>query len=87
MLSAQIPSSLLSRISADLNLSLGIFNVTLKEKENQHTRFDKLKVVANYIENHLDIGDVDHPKSSSIFNFEDAAHNIKLYRNINESEK
>jgi hypothetical protein len=63
MLSAQIPRNILNKISADLNINLGVFNVALKEKESQQTLFDKLEVVAKYITKHLDIGDVDNPQT------------------------
>jgi Family of unknown function (DUF7019) len=63
MLSAQIPKNILNKISADLNINLGVFNVTLKENQSEQTRFDKVNVVSNYINKHLDVGDIDHPQT------------------------
>jgi len=63
MLFAQIPKNILKKISADLNINLGVIRVTLKEKQSEQTRFDKVKVVCNYLNNHLKVGDVDNPGS------------------------
>jgi hypothetical protein len=63
MLFAQIPQSILKKISGELNINLGMVSVSLKEKQNEQTRFDKVNVVSNYINEHLDVGDVDHPKA------------------------
>ncbi|HEY7079375.1 MAG TPA: SAVMC3_10250 family protein [Nitrososphaeraceae archaeon] len=63
MLFAQIPQSILKKISAELNINLGMVSVSLKEKQSEQTRFDKVNVVSNYINEHLDVGDTDHPKA------------------------
>jgi hypothetical protein len=63
ILFAQIPRNILKKISADLNINLGVVSVSLKEKQSEQTRYDKVKVVSDYIENHLDVGDVDHPQA------------------------
>lgn len=64
MLFAQIPTNILKKISADLKINLGVISVTLKEKkQSEKTRFDKVKVVSNYIENHLDVGDIEYPRT------------------------
>lgn len=38
-------------------------SVSLKENQSGQTRSDKLNVVSNYINKHLDVGDVDHPRA------------------------
>jgi hypothetical protein len=64
MLYSQIPKRILDRIAADLNVNLGIFSLSVKEKENQEkTRYEKLKLVVNYIENNMEVGTVDEPKA------------------------
>jgi hypothetical protein len=63
MLFAQIPRNILKKISAELNINLGMVSVSLKEKQSEQTRFHKAKVVSNYINKHLDVGDIDHPKT------------------------
>jgi len=63
MLFAQIPINILKKISAELSINLGVFNVTLRENQSEQTRFDKVHVVSNYINQHLDVGDVDHPQT------------------------
>lgn len=37
--------------------------MSLKEKQSEQTRFDKVNVVSNYINEHLDVGDIDSPKT------------------------
>ena len=37
--------------------------VIIKEKQSEQTRFDKVNVVSNYINEHLDVGDIDSPKT------------------------
>ena len=63
MLLAQIPKNILNRIAADLSINLGVISVTLKQKQNEQTRYDKVKLVTNYIEKHVDVGDIDYPKT------------------------
>src|SRR5215210_3594140 len=64
MLYSQIPKRILDRIAADLNVNLGIFSLSVKEKENQEkTRYEKLKLVVNYIENNMEVGTVDEPNA------------------------
>ena len=63
MLFAQIPRNILKKITGDLKINLGVISLGLKERKSEQTRFDKVKVVSNYIENHLDVGDVDNPKT------------------------
>jgi hypothetical protein len=64
MLYSQIPKRILDRIAADLNVNLGIFSLSVKEKENQEkTHYEKLKLVINYIENNMEVGTVDEPKA------------------------
>ena len=63
MLFAQIPKNILKKISAELNINLGMVSVSLKEKQSEQTRFDKVNVVSNYINEHLDVGDIDSPKT------------------------
>ena len=38
-------------------------SVSLKERQSEQTRFDKINVVSNYINEHLDVGDVDNPQT------------------------
>jgi hypothetical protein len=63
MLFSQIPGNILKKISADLSVNLGLISVTLKERDTQQTRFDKLKVVTKYINEHAETGTVDDPGS------------------------
>jgi hypothetical protein len=63
MLFAQISRNILKKISADLNINLGVVSVSLKEKQSEQTRFDKVNVVSNYINNHLEVGSIDSPQS------------------------
>jgi hypothetical protein len=60
---AQIPRDILKKISADLNINLGVISMNIKEKQSEQTRFDKVKVVSDYINNHLDVGSIDSPQS------------------------
>jgi hypothetical protein len=64
MLYSQIPQNILRKIAAELNINLGIFSLSVKGKENEEkTRYEKLKLVVNYIENNMDVGTVDQPKA------------------------
>ena len=64
MLYSQIPQNILKKIAAEININLGIFSLNVKGKENQEkTRYEKLRLVVNYIENNMDVGTVDEPKA------------------------
>ena len=63
MLFAQIPTNILKKITAELNINLGMVSVSLKERQNEQTRFHKVEVVNNYINEHLEVGDIDNPKT------------------------
>jgi hypothetical protein len=64
MLYSQIPKKMLDKIAVELGINLGMFRLNVKGKEDQEkTRFEKLKLVVNYIENNLDVGTVDEPKA------------------------
>lgn len=64
MLYSQIPKKILDKIAVELGINLGIFSLTAKGKGNQEeTRYEKLKLVVNYIENNMDVGTVDQPKA------------------------
>lgn len=61
MLYGQIPSRLLSRIVAELKLDVKVLAVSIRERETDATRFEKLAVVENYIDRHFDVGTVHDP--------------------------
>jgi hypothetical protein len=64
MLYSQIPKKMLDKIAVELGINLGIFSLTAKGKGNQEeTCYEKLKVVVNYIENNMDVGTIDQPKT------------------------
>lgn len=64
---AQIPSSLLAGIAAELTIDLKVLgsgvSTTLKKEQTEKTRFDKLHVVVKYLEKHRssDVGWIDAP--------------------------
>ena len=43
MLFAQIPKNILKKITAELNISVGMVSISLKERQSEQTRFDKVK--------------------------------------------
>lgn len=61
MLYPQIPRKILERISVDLSINLGMINVNLKNKDNEKSRFDKLRIVTEYIKNNESVGSIDAP--------------------------
>jgi hypothetical protein len=64
MLYSQIPKNMLDKIAVELGINLGIFSLTAKGKGNQEeSRYEKLSVVVNYIENNMDVGTIDQPKT------------------------
>ena len=64
MLYSQIPKKMLDKIAVELGINLGIFKGTAKGKGNQEeTCYEKLMVVVNYIENNMDVGTIDQPKT------------------------
>ena len=64
MLYSQIPKKMLDKIAVELGINLGIFSLTAKGKGNQEeTCYEKLMVVVNYIENNMDVGTIDQPKT------------------------
>lgn len=76
MLFAQIPKSIGMRIVGRLR-SLNILGsgVTF-DKPSELTRFDKVNVVSNYINEHLEVGDVDNPKT--YFKGQCSMHRLRL---------
>jgi hypothetical protein len=63
MLYSQIPKNILDKIAVELGINLGIFSLTAKGKGNQEqSRYEKLRVVVNYIENNMDVGTIDQPR-------------------------
>jgi len=63
MLYPQITKQLLKRIASELSINLNILgtgiSATIKSTQSEETRFSKLKIVATYIEKHLDVGTID----------------------------
>jgi hypothetical protein len=71
MLYSQIPQNILRKIAAELNINLGIFSLSVKGKENQEkTRYEKLKIVVNYIEKHIGVRTNRPPQKT---------HNLAMY--------
>src|SRR5215469_13841280 len=66
MLYAQIPSSLQKKIALDLNIDVKLLGsgvgAVLKHKEQEETRYSKLKLVLRYLEDQQAIGWIDAPK-------------------------
>lgn len=62
MVYPQIPPTVLGRISAELKIDLGYLSASVQPKDREVTRYSKLKVVANYIEGHSDVGTVHEPR-------------------------
>lgn len=65
MLYAQIPQSIKSRIATEIKIDLKVFSTSFKDKDDAYveTRYSKLALVVDYIENHLDVGSLDNPKA------------------------
>jgi hypothetical protein len=63
MLFAQTPRNIYKKTSADPSVNLGLFRVSLKEKETPQTKYDKLEVVTKYINEHVGAGTVDDPRA------------------------
>lgn len=62
MLYPQIPKNILKKIAMELNINIGVFNITFKEKQSsEDILYDKLHLVVKYMEDHLDIGTIDSP--------------------------
>jgi hypothetical protein len=66
MLYPQIPQNFLKNISTEFGINLGILSVNLKERKDnlswqQTARYDKLRIVTNYIKNNFPVGSVDEP--------------------------
>ena len=43
MLFAQIPKNILKKITAELNINVGMVSISLKERQSEQTRFDEVK--------------------------------------------
>jgi len=63
MLFAQIPKGLLSKIATELKIDLKILSATFKEKDPIETKYSKLKIVLEYLEEYCDIGTIENPKA------------------------
>jgi hypothetical protein len=67
MLYPQIPKPILKKIASSLSIDLKLFGaeVSVGAKSNQadEIRYAKVKIVAEYIEKHLDVGTVDAPST------------------------
>jgi hypothetical protein len=68
MLYSQIPKKMLDKIAVELGVNLGMFSLSVKEKENREktplqTRIEKLRLVEKYLEANMEVGTVDQPKT------------------------
>ena len=67
MLYPQIPKPLLQRIAADLKIDLKLFgaevSVASKSSPSDETRYDKVRLVSEFIEKHQDVGSIDAPST------------------------
>jgi hypothetical protein len=61
MLFSQIPLKIRQKIAADLHINLGIIKADIRRK-TEPNRYDKLKLVVQYIERNFDVGTIDDPK-------------------------
>ena len=62
MLYPQIPQGIKSKIAAELSIDLKLLKASLKREDPKDTLYSKLKIVVDYIENHMDVGSVDSPR-------------------------
>lgn len=62
MIYGQIPRPFLDRVSGELKVDLKLLSVSLKQSEYPETRYSKLDVVCQYIDNCFEVGDIDSPK-------------------------
>jgi hypothetical protein len=63
MMFSQIPQHLLSGIAQEMKVNLGFLSATAKRVATEHTRYQKLKVVLNYLWRNASVGTVDEPAS------------------------
>ena len=62
MLFDQIPRPVVRRVAAELKLDLKVFSISLKEEPDDVTRYAKLRVVSEYIENNFEVGSPLEPR-------------------------
>jgi hypothetical protein len=63
MLYSQIPQKLKSNLAAELKIDLKVLSASVKREKSEETRYSKLQIVIDYIEEHMAVGTVDSPKA------------------------
>jgi hypothetical protein len=63
MILGQIPPDMLSQIAAEVKVDLRVLSVTLRKQDRVENRFARLQAAVAYLSEHVEIGDLDAPRS------------------------